>query len=174
VSRSYPTFMESFPVFRGKKKMSIQTSLAESSQTRIDRRLIAVPWKPSILIAEDSADSREMMHLLLEAKGYRVFEAENGIRALEVAVKNNPDAVLLDLTLPKLDGLTVTRNLRLHPNFKHVPIIIVSGHDPNSYRQKALDAGCDEYLLKPINFDRLQTMLNQMVPLERRAQAKFA
>jgi len=158
----------------GKKKMSMQTSLAESSQKAMDRRLIAVPWKPSILIAEDSADSREMMHLLLEAKGYRVFEAENGKRALEVAVKNKPDAVLLDLTLPKLDGLTVARNLRLHPNFKKLPIIIVSGHDPNSYRQKALDAGCDEYMLKPINFDRLQTLLDHLVPLDRRAQVKFA
>ena len=153
--------------------MSPKKSLAVSPVTRANRRLAILPWKPTILIAEDSSDAREMMHLLLETRGYSVVEAENGIRALELAVKAKHDAVLLDLTLPKLDGLTVTRNLRLHPNLKHVPIIIVSGHDPNSYRQQAIDAGCNEYLLKPINFARLQGLLDDLVPRERRARVRY-
>jgi len=132
------------------------------------------PWQPTILIAEDSADAREMMQLLLETKGYQVITAENGIHAFEMAVRNRPDALLLDLSLPKLDGLSVTRNLRLNPNFKNVPIIVISGHDPNRYRQAAKDAGCDEYFLKPIDFDRLQLVLDRMVSRERHALVKSA
>jgi CheY-like chemotaxis protein len=115
-----------------------------------------------------------MLQVLLQIKGYRVLAADNGINALEMAMKRKPDAILLDLQLPVMDGLSVSRNLRLHPGLQAVPIIIISGHDPNAYRQKAIDAGCNEYLLKPINFDSLQTMLDRFVPRERRARVKFA
>ena len=111
------------------------------------------------------------MKLLLESKGYRVLSAENGERALEIAVKDLPDAVLLDLQLPKLDGLSVTRTLRQLPIFKTLPIIMLSGHDPIRYRQAAMDAGCDEYLLKPINFDGLQMLLDRLLPRERQAES---
>ena len=120
--------------------------------------------KPTILVAEDNADSREMMQLLLEGKGYRVVCADDGPRAFETAIQNLPDLVLVDLEMPKVDGLTITRKLRAHPAFEEVPIIIVSGHDPSRYRQAALDAGCDDYLLKPIDFDRLDEILNEMIP----------
>jgi CheY-like chemotaxis protein len=120
-------------------------------------------WKPTILIAEDSADSREMMQVLLEQKGYQVIVANDGRHAIEVALSSRPDLVLLDLELPKLDGLSVTRNLRLDPKFENVPIIILSGHDPSRFRQDALDAGCDEYLLKPIDFDSLHELLDRMI-----------
>jgi DNA-binding response OmpR family regulator len=73
-----------------------------------------------------------------------------------------------------LDGLSVTRNLRLNPAFKNVPIIIVSGHDPNRYRQDAKDAGCDDYFLKPIDFDRLQLVIDRLVSRERRTLVKSA
>jgi CheY-like chemotaxis protein len=149
-------------------------SINGSSKAQTARRLRISPWKPTILVAEDSADSLEMMQVMLEAKGYQVVAAENGIRALEVAIRNQPDALLLDLELPKLDGLAVARNLRLHPKFKRVPIIIVSGHDPNRYRQAALDAGCDDYLLKPISFERLDQLLHQFVPRQERRMFKSA
>ena len=111
------------------------------------------------------------MKVLLESKGYRVLSAENGERALEIAVKDLPDAVLLDLQLPKLDGLSVTRTLRQLPIFKSLPIIMMSGHDPIRYRQEAMDAGCDEYLLKPINFDGLQLLLDRLLPRENQARS---
>src|SRR5437016_3179288 len=120
-------------------------------------------WTPTILIAEDSADSREMMQVLLETRGYRVIAANDGMHAVEVALSSRPDLVLLDLELPKLDGLSVTRNLRVDPKFKDVPIIILSGHDPSRFRQDALDAGCDDYLLKPIDFDLLHELLDRMI-----------
>lgn len=121
--------------------------------------------KPTILIAEDSNDGREMMEMLLRLKGYRVLSAENGAEALEVALRHHPDMVLLDFCLPKLDGLGVTRNLRSHPEFRNTPIIIVSGQDPVPYRQSALDAGCTDYLLKPIDFERLDQILELNVSL---------
>jgi len=131
-------------------------------------------WRPTILVAEDSADSREMMQVLLETKGYQVVAAHDGVRALEEAIRTRPDLLLLDLELPKLDGLSVTRNLRLRPNFKDVPIIIVSGHDPSRFRQEALEAGCNDYLLKPINFDRLHELLDRVIAGRPRSFVKSA
>ena len=149
-------------------------SLPGSRKSQTARRLSGLPRKPTILVAEDSADSREMMQVLLESKGYQVVSAENGIRALEVAIRNRPDLLLLDLELPRLDGLSVTKNLRLHPGFRQVPIVIISGHDPIRYRQTALDAGCDDYLLKPIDFDRLHDLLDRYVPRQHHVAVKFA
>jgi two-component system, cell cycle response regulator DivK len=121
--------------------------------------------KPKILIAEDSADGREMMTLLLSLKGYDVVAAENGIEAVKVALEKRPDLILMDLELPKLNGIDVARNLRQHNQLKNIPIIIVTGHDPDLHRQHALEAGCTDYLLKPIDFDRLDTILTTQVPL---------
>jgi len=120
--------------------------------------------KPTILVAEDNADSREMMHVLLESKGYVVFEAADGLRAVDVALEEHPDLILIDLQLPKMDGLMVTRNLRAHDEFKHVPIVLLTGFDPSRYRQAAIEAGCNDYLLKPIDFERLDLLLHMSLP----------
>jgi len=120
--------------------------------------------KATILVAEDSADSREMMQVLLETKGYDVIAAADGLRAVDEALKKLPDLVLLDLALPGLDGVEVTKELRLHHQLDVVPIIIVSGYDPERYQKAAVDAGCDDCLLKPIDFERLDQILYEMVP----------
>jgi CheY-like chemotaxis protein len=120
---------------------------------------------PTILIAEDSADAREMMRTLLGLKGYKVLSVENGVRAVEVALMGRPDLILLDLELPRLDGLGVVRILRSHHEFRDTPIVIVSGHDPAGFRQPAIEAGCSAYLPKPIDFERLDTILQSTVPL---------
>ena len=149
--------------------------MAENAVTSASSKMVTADalssWRPTILIAEDSADSREMMQTLLGTKGYQVVTADDGMNALEVALSSRPDCVLLDLELPKLDGLSVTRNLRLDPKFKDVPIIIRSGHDPSRFRQDALDAGCDDYLLKPINFDSLHELLDRMMGDARRPRS---
>jgi CheY-like chemotaxis protein len=123
------------------------------------------PVTQTILIAEDSNDGREMMRMLLGLKGYKVLSAENGVRAVEVALTGHPDLILLDLELPRLDGLGVVRILRSHREFRDTPIIIVSGHDPDGYRQPAIDAGSSDYLPKPIDFERLDAILQSSVPL---------
>jgi two-component system, cell cycle response regulator DivK len=120
--------------------------------------------KPMILVAEDNRDSREMLRTLFTMKGYEVCEAADGTAAVEVALRTVPDLILVDLQIPKLDGLQVARKLRMYPNLQKTPIIILSGHDPARYRQAAIAAGCDDYLLKPIDFDRLEKLLKAIVP----------
>jgi DNA-binding response OmpR family regulator len=102
------------------------------------------------------------MQVLLGLKGYEVVVAEDGKQAVEVALADLPDLILLDLELPLLDGLAVARNLLQH---RQVPIVVVSGHDPRKYRQAALDAGCTDFLLKPVDFERLDVILQSKVPV---------
>jgi len=120
---------------------------------------------PTILIVEDSRDGREMLQVLLGLKGYSVLTAADGKSAVEVALESLPDLIFLDLELPGLDGLSVARDLRRHSNFESVPIIILSGHDPMEHKQSAIDAGCTDYLLKPLDFGKLDEILQNVVPL---------
>ena len=117
------------------------------------------PVKPTILIAEDSSDAREMLGTLLSLKGYEVLSVENGVSAVEVACAHRPDLILLDWELPRLNGIAVIKTLRSRRDFRDTPMIIVSGHDPGTHLEAALAAGCTEYLLKPIDFDRLDAIL---------------
>jgi DNA-binding response OmpR family regulator len=121
-------------------------------------------WPSStILVAEDNADGREMMEMLLRMKGYDVISAENGLQAVDIALQKLPDLILLDLELPQLDGLSVVRNLRRHASLKTVPMIILSGHDPCRYQEQALDAGCTVCLLKPVDFDELDKVMKSSI-----------
>ncbi len=125
------------------------------------------PVKPMILVAEDSEDGREMLEMLLRLKGYDVLVAADGLQAMELALTKVPDLILLDLELPQLNGLAVTKNLRRHPKLKTVPIIVISGYDPQQCSQLALDAGCNDYLCKPIDFEELEKILVASVPLNK-------
>ena len=112
-----------------------------------------------VLIAEDSGDVREMLQLLFETNGFDVIAASDGRNALRLALQSVPDLVLLDLQLPWIDGIAVARELRQNVRLKDTLIVIVSGHDPLDYRQKALAAGCDDYMQKPMDFERLEKLL---------------
>jgi len=113
---------------------------------------------------EDFEDSRFMMRRLLEMAGYSVVEATDGEEAIELAVNEQPELILMDLSLPKLDGLTATRRIRQHRRLSQVPIVAVSAHDSPGSRIEALAAGCDEYVTKPIDFDQLSSLLNRLLP----------
>ena len=126
-----------------------------------ETKLAATP--PMILIVEDDGESREMMKMLLGSAGYDVIEAADGLQAVEVALTKLPDLILLDLQLPLIDGLRVTRNLRQHPKLRSVPIVVISGHD--QHRQSSFAAGCNDFLLKPFDLSRLEETLNAFVPL---------
>lgn len=120
---------------------------------------------PMIMVVEDDADSRLMLKTLLEMKGYRIVEAGDGQQAIEVAERERPRMVIMDLQLPRIHGFALTRHLRQHPYLNDVPIIIVSGHDPLYHRPLAMAAGCNEYLNKPIDFDMLEKTLSRWLPL---------
>jgi len=115
--------------------------------------------KKLFLVVEDFEDSRFMMRRLLEMAGYRVIEATDGEQAVKVAVEAKPELILMDLSLPKLDGLAATRLIRQQKGFGEVPIVAVSAHDSPESRVEALQAGCNEYVTKPIDFDHLQALL---------------
>ena len=120
--------------------------------------------KRLFLVVEDFEDSRFMMRQLLEMAGYRVVEATDGEEAIKLAVAKRPELILMDLSLPKLDGLAATRRIRQHRGLGQVPIVAVSAHDSPGTRTEALAAGCDEYVTKPIDFDQLNSLLNRLLP----------
>lgn len=119
--------------------------------------------KKQFLIVEDFEDSRFMMRRLLEMAGYSVIEATDGEQAITMAVAARPALILMDLSLPKLDGLSATRRIRQKKGLKSVPIVAVSAHDSEQSRAEALDAGCNEYVTKPIDFDRLNELIQEFV-----------
>jgi len=120
-----------------------------------------MPDKATFLVVEDFEDSRFMMRQLLEMSGHTVVEATDGEQAVRVALKEKPSIILMDLSLPKLDGLAATREIRRHKGFRHVPILAISAHDGDESRAAALEAGCDEYMTKPIDFDRLSNLVRR-------------
>jgi two-component system cell cycle response regulator DivK len=118
----------------------------------------------SVMVVEDFEDNRFMMRRLLEMSGYRVLEAINGEEAVEMARRENPSLILMDLSLPLLDGLAATRRIRQYPELRAVPIIAVSAHDTADFHAEALAAGCNDYVTKPIDFGQLEALLSSLLP----------
>src|SRR5687767_15522479 len=145
----------------------MSTSFVQSSLGQSARAFSVAKSKPLILIAEDSLDGREMMRTLLRLKGYDVIIAEDGVQAIDLALRNSPDLIFIDLELPRLDGISVARNIHRSKALRNVPIVVISGHDPSRYEAAALAAGCTEYLLKPIDFERLDAILRLNLSLAR-------
>jgi len=121
-----------------------------------------------ILIADDNDDTRMMFSTVLRARGYRVAEASDGEKAIEVILRENPGLVLLDLELPQLNGLSVLRRLRNELKKIEVPVVVITGYE--QHFETAVAAGCDDYLLKPIDFERLENLLDYYLPLEVKAK----
>ena len=119
---------------------------------------------PTIMVVEDFEDNRFMMRRLLEMSGYRVLEAVNGEEAVELAHRERPQLILMDLSLPQLDGLAATRRIRQYLDMKDVPIVAVSAHDTADFHADALAAGCNDYVTKPIDFDQLEALLSRLLP----------
>jgi CheY-like chemotaxis protein len=117
----------------------------------------------TVLLVEDTEDNRQMMRRLLEMSGYRVVEAINGIEAVEVAEEVRPQIILMDLSLPFIDGLAATRRIRNLPGLDNVPIVAVSAHDTADFHSEALNAGCNAYITKPIDYLQLEDLVNRLV-----------
>jgi len=123
--------------------------------------------QPTVLIADDNEDTRQMLKAWLATKGYQILEAADGEEAIRLACCEEPGLVLLDLQLPRLDGLNVIHRLRNEFHLTNVPLVIVTGYD--KYFDTAIAAGCDDYLVKPIDFNRLDVILDYYVPIRVRA-----
>jgi len=115
--------------------------------------------KPVVLIVEDHDDTREMLQLILTIYGCRVLAAANGDDAIRLAEKTLPDLVLMDMKMPRLDGLSLTRLIRSHPTLSKVPIVAMTGMVTPQFHREAVNAGCDDCLDKPIDFERLEKLV---------------
>ena len=118
----------------------------------------------TVMVVEDFEDNRFMMRRLLELSGYNVLEAINGEEAVKKAQLERPDLILMDLSLPLLDGLAATRRIREVEDLRDIPIVAVSAHDTSDFHADALAAGCNDYVTKPIDFDELESLLARLLP----------
>jgi two-component system, cell cycle response regulator DivK len=119
--------------------------------------------KARVLLVEDTEDNRVMMRRLLEMSGYSVMEAVNGVEAVTKAELELPEIILMDLSLPLIDGLAATRRIRQLSGLKEIPIIAVSAHDTLDFHAEALVAGCDAYITKPIDFGELEGLIESLL-----------
>ena len=107
-----------------------------------------------------------MMRRLLEMEGYDVVEAHNGEEAVKVAAQENPSLILMDLSLPIIDGLAATRLIRKIAALEKTPIIAVSAHDTADFQAEAFEAGCHRYMTKPIDFGELEKLIKELLEPE--------
>jgi CheY-like chemotaxis protein len=118
---------------------------------------------PRILLVEDNEMNRDMLSRRLARGGYDVTIAEDGARGVAMATSDRPDLILMDMSLPVIDGWEATRRIKATPELRNVPIIALTAHAMATDREKALEAGCDDYDTKPIELQRLlgkiQTLL---------------
>ena len=113
---------------------------------------------------EDTEDTRLFMRLELEQHGFIVFEAGDGRTAVSLAQKELPDVILMDLTLPIMDGLAAAKLIRKTPKLEDVLIIAVTAHQETDFRSSAKDSGFDAYVTKPIEIDWLRELINGLLP----------
>ena len=123
-----------------------------------------------VLLVEDFEDSRFSLSKLLEIEGYEVLEAVDGAEAVNLALSAKPDLILMDLSLPIIDGLSATKKIREHESQSQdsvyrVPIIALSAHDLSDFHTRARDAGCTDYVTKPIDFDTLMVVMSKYLPV---------
>ena len=116
-----------------------------------------------ILLVEDNEMNRDMLSRRLLKKGFEVVMAFDGQKGLEMASSETPDIILLDMSLPIMDGWEVARNLKADDALKSIPVIALTAPAMAGDREKTLEAGCDEYDTKPIEFKRLLGKINDMI-----------
>lgn len=116
-----------------------------------------------ILVVEDNRDNMILIVDILSSFDYEVLQATDGEQGVEMANAEKPDLILMDLSLPRMDGWTATRYIKANPELKQIPIIALTAHAMVGDRERALEAGCDEYISKPINLPELTTKVAQFI-----------
>ena len=117
----------------------------------------------TILYIEDNLDNRILVRRILQSEGYQVIEAENAGRAMQVLGDYHPDLILMDINLPEVDGYSLTHHLKTHPEYQSVPIIALTANVMRGDRELTLQAGCDGYIQKPIDVDRISDQIGHFV-----------
>jgi CheY-like chemotaxis protein len=119
----------------------------------------------TILLAEDHADSREMLAVMLEMDGYRVVRAQDGVEALNLARDDHPDLIITDVNMPRMNGIDLIRAIRAAENgLAVVPIVAITAYG-SSFCLEARDAGADEALSKPLGYEHVQEIVSSLLPV---------
>ncbi len=119
--------------------------------------------RPVVLLIEDNFMNRDMLARRLQRRGFRTLDAEDGLRGLQTARQEKPDLILLDISLPEMDGYEVARRLKSEPETSAIPIIALTAHALSEDRDKALNAGCDAYAIKPVDFPALLDTMRRLL-----------
>jgi two-component system, cell cycle response regulator DivK len=123
--------------------------------------------RPRILHVEDNSDNRRLVRRVLEAEGYEVVEAQNGIQALQTLFAQSIDLALMDIKMPDIDGNTLASLIRSTPRFSNMPILAMTANVMHGDRERSLAAGCDGYIQKPIDIDTLSQQLERHLAMRR-------
>jgi CheY-like chemotaxis protein len=116
-----------------------------------------------ILVVEDNQDNMTLISDVLNSLNYDVIQAVDGEQGVSMAQAEHPDLILMDLSLPRMDGWTATRYIKANPDLHQIPIIALTAHAMMGDRERALEAGCDDYLSKPLNLRELANKLRQFI-----------
>ncbi len=125
--------------------------------------------KEKILIVEDNLPNMRLLEMVLGAKGYTLLKATDGEEALDMATREQPDLIIMDIRLPKMNGLEVTRKLRENPAFSHTPIVGLTAYAMKGDKERIIESGCDAYLSKSINTRELPGMIAEMLSQRQKA-----
>ena len=118
---------------------------------------------PKLLLVEDNEMNRDMLSRRLQRKGFDVVFAMDGQAAVDLASSENPDIILMDMSLPVMDGWEATRQIKSKQSICSIPIIALTAHAMSGDREKALEAGCEEYDTKPVDFPRLVDKIHLLI-----------
>lgn len=118
---------------------------------------------PKLLLIEDNEMNRDMLSRRLQKRGYTLLLAEDGCIGLSLVRSEQPDLVLMDMSLPVMDGWEATRQIKADPTIKGIPVIALTAHATDADRQKALAAGCDDFETKPVDFSRLLVRIEELL-----------
>lgn len=119
--------------------------------------------KLRVLLVEDNEDNFDLVNLLLQKAGYEVLAARDGRKAIEQARSQQPDLILLDLSLPEMDGWSVARKLKSDARTKNIPLFALTAHTLPGDRKRAMEAGCDGYFSKPLNVTTFAQTITEML-----------
>ncbi len=116
-----------------------------------------------ILLVEDNEINRDMMVRRLQRRGYSLVVAVDGQQAIDMATSEKPELILMDMSLPVIDGWEATRRIKADPDTKHIAVIGLTAHAMVGDREQALKAGCDDYATKPVDFEKLVELINRLL-----------
>ena len=117
----------------------------------------------TVLYVEDNLDNRTLVRRILTAEGYTLIEAANATQAMEILKTTEPDLILMDINMPDMDGYSLTAKIKETPRFESTPIIALTANVMRGDRERSLEAGCDGYIQKPIDIDKLSDQIEHFL-----------